>query len=235
MKSCLILLVFFSALSLGAADAPSTRELSLANLLTQLHRPGEKGSDIEHPGWRDTNVIQGLSRLAESSTNVDEARTARTWLAAIEFENVQAETRPAEIRRKVDAFIPKLDGIINSDRNSWQAKVARMMKSNALLFARRFDECRAEVASLLRDIASFKSETHPQFIQFLNIQKKAAANLDAEARYLLVIASALEKDWAAAIKQAEEIQQQHPDWSRTEKVDDAVGLLRRGISPFYLP
>lgn len=235
MKRFFIVILLATAVSLNSAEAPATRELSLAAALAALHRPGEKESDVERPGWRDPSVAQSLSRIAGTSTDADEARTARTWLAAIEFENIQAETKPAEIRRKVDGFTPKLDSLIASNRNSWQGKVARMMKSNALLFARRFVECRSEVADMLEDITSFKTETHPQFIQFLTIQKKTAADLDAEARFLLVIASALEKDWSAAIKQAEEIQRQHPGWSKKEGLDDVLGFLHREISPFHIP
>jgi len=235
MKSYLTLLVLASAISLHSADAPITGDSSLANILSALHRPGEKDSDIERPGWRDPSVIQGLSRIAETSTNADDVRTARTWLAAIEFENIQAETRRAEIRRKVDSFTPKLDVIIASARNSWQGKAARMMKSGALLFARRFEECRAEVAGILQEIEDFKAEQHTQFTQFLKNQKKTATDLDAEARFLLVIASALEKDWSAAVRQAEELQTRYPDWSKRQRIDNILGFLRRETSPFHIP
>ena len=174
--------------------------------------------------------------------NSDQAQTAKIWLAAVEFETIQAETRREELRRQVDGLNAKLDQIISTARDSistardsWQAKVGRMIKCNAFLFARRWDECRAEVAGILQDIEGFKGEQNVNFTQFLSIQKKAAADLEAEARFQLVIISALEKDYEGAIKQAEEVRARYPKWSEKEKVDDVVAVLQRGICPFHIP
>ncbi len=210
-------------------------EMPLASLLTELQRPGEKDSDIDRPGWRDPKVLQGLTRIATSSANAEETRTARTWLAAVEFEKIQAETERNAIQRKVETLNGKLDQIIVGGRNSWQGKTARLMKSNALLFARRWDDCRAEIASILQDIETFKTEQNPNFIQFLAVQKKAPTDLEAEARFLLVIVSALENKYETAIKEAEELQSRYPIWSKKEKIDDVIEFLKKGTSPFRIP
>jgi hypothetical protein len=235
-----IFTLLWACYALGYAQAQQavgteTATNELERVLETLNRPAAKDSDIEHPGWKDPALLARLRSIAGSATNLPPSWTAQLWLAVIEFDDIQRETRRPEIRRKVDAFNVKLDNIIASAGDGWQAKAARISKCASLFFARRWDDCRTELDYILKNIAAFRSETNPGFIQYAQVQGKALEVLEPEMRFIRLMIEAMEGNYQGAIEVARQIKSSFPQWSQRHRLDGTIELLKAGKCPFHIP
>jgi hypothetical protein len=212
-----------------------TAAVELERVLTLLNRPGEKDSPFERPGWKDQELLARLDHIANAATNSPSSWTAQLWLAVIESDSIQAETRRPEIRRKVDALNTRLDRIIASAGNSWQAKAARISKCGSLFYARRWNECRAEIEYLLKNVATFRSEADPGFAQYVNVQGKSLDDFEPEIRFFLVMIEAMGGNYQKALEVAEQLKSSFPQWSRRTRLDGTIELLKAEKCPFHIP
>ncbi len=221
--------------SLAVNPANGTNAAELERVLMLLNRLGEKDSPIERPGWKEPELLAQLQRIASTATNSPASWTAQLWLTVIESDSIQGETQRAEIRRKVDALNVRLDRIIAIAGDSWQAKAARISKCGSLFYARRWTDCRAEIAYLLKNQAAFRSETDPGFGQYVNVQGKALQDFEPEIRFFLVMIEAMEGNYQKAIEVAEGIKSNYPQWSSRTRLDGTIELLKAEKCPFRIP
>ena len=228
-----IIAALLMIIAVGQPDIYVARQRQLENILAPLLQPGAMSESYqEDPGWYDPADRQALKNFIAENSDTEEAREAQVWLIFAQA-NTESARFSWEKKRLRSERAKKLREIVSKTTRPGTARMASLLRVYELFEAEEWVECEKQVQEIVAHIQEYQCDSNKQFRRLLTLMEMRRSEIEPEVRIMLAIGEIHRRDLGAALAQAEELKKDFPIWSRRERMDGAISMLKRGESPWY--
>jgi DNA repair ATPase RecN len=207
---------------------------------------GENEESSEVPGYTNPVHVQALRDFVARYPNTEESYEAETWLvfekSLNDLSRCPGPDNRWKYKRERAANADRLNAIADKANTAATKKLARIMSLADLMQAEKAEEFRRQVEGILGQLKEYESEIDEHFMWYIKFEGTKLSEIEPWLLHLMVINECHAHEFEKAIAVAEDLNQRFADWSKRERFDGQVEMLKAGMTPYptdedakYLP
>lgn len=219
-----------------ASDSNTSRQRELNTILVALQKLPVESADLdspsnENPGWYNPTNRQALKIFISKYPQTEEGYQAETWLIFAQATTTRYGDLLNEKQIRAERA-ESLEKVISETTRLATLKMASLQRAVELHAAEEYNESEKQINEILKHIEDYKSESDPQFLQYVKCTYTPVSELEPTLRRMLIIEDCHQHHFEKALTRAKELKSTFPEWSERKNIDNVIERLERGASPY---
>lgn len=211
------------------ADANHVQPIRIAvEAILKAHQDFSPGAGQFKPPM---NSVTTLSNIVLREPSTEAAHAARVWLVSVELTSGHVVGNPAN-RAKAQRLLQHLQPVLELPKPCWQLTAARFLRLRVLAIAGDYSKAVGLIHEAELDIQAHDYTTSVEMGDWLKLVRIGPGDLLPELRMLALILCALNDDVKGALKYAEQIKTQAPEFARKRRVDQLIEHFKADKNPY---